>query len=103
MNKCVEESPLGKEFYYGKNADRIEDTTNCGKYKRPIGIQKRGCLMCGYFKQCPKVCWTQILFDKYQISECPTKRTFEYLDKHPEIIKKYEQWRNENEKNWLTV
>jgi hypothetical protein len=103
INKCTEESPLDKEYYYGEYANQIEDTCDCTRYKQPLGLQKRGCLFCDYYSHCPKMCWSQVLFDKYEVGECPIQRVYEYLDNNPIIINNYKQWREKYEKNWLTV
>ena len=93
INKCTEESPICKDKYYGSNASLIPDATNCSKYKQPLGMQKRGCLMCEYFSKCPKVCWTQTLFDQYKVTVCPVQRVYKYLESNPQIVDAFEKWR----------
>ena len=99
IHECIEDTPLSKEYYFGKFADKI---SRDNKYSTIacIGIEKRGCLLCEYYNQCPKVCWKNILFDKYEISECPIKRIYQYLEENPTIIDRYNDWREKYESEW---
>jgi hypothetical protein len=97
--ECIEDSPLDKEYYYGKCANQITPNT---KYSiiESIGVEKRGCLMCDYYNQCPKMCWKNILFDKYEMTTCPIRRIYEYIEDNPNITIEYENWRKMYESEW---
>ena len=103
VNKCTEESPISKEEYYGIFAKDIKDVCGCAQYKRPLGLQKRGCLYCEHFKYCPKMCWTQILFQYYPLMECPFKRTIEYIRENRAIQNQFEEWRKEYDQYHTTL
>ena len=91
INQCAE-NPLSKEDYYGEYSGIIEDPTDCTRCKESIGLQKRGCNYCEYFSKCPKVCWTQILFTKYDMGICPIQRAYDYIQSNPSILDKYNKW-----------
>lgn len=93
VNECNEIFPFTKEEYFGKYADQIEDLNDCGRCKKPLALQKRGCLMCEYFGNCPGMCCTHLLFDKYEIRQCPIQRAYHYIEENPQILTKYNEWR----------
>ena len=99
INQCAE-NPINKKEYYGTYADRVFDDNDCSVCKQSLGIEKRGCLLCEYYNQCPKMCWTQILFDKYELLGCPIKRIYQYLEENPNIVDRYNDWRVNNEHTW---
>jgi hypothetical protein len=99
INQCAD-NPIDKQEYYGEYASQITDDTDCSRCKESSGIQKRCCLLCEYYSQCPKMCWTQILFDKYEMATCPIHQVYQYLENNPNIIDNYDNWRKENEDVW---
>ena len=78
--------PCSAEEYYGESGHLIDNYCNCLGIKYEIGLQKRGCFTCEHFKYCPKMCWTQILFQHYPLGECPIKRIYEYISRNSELI-----------------
>ena len=78
--------PCSAEEYYGNYGHLIDNHCNCLGKKYEIGLQKRGCFTCEHFKYCPKMCWTQILFQHYPLGECPIKRIYEYISRDSELI-----------------
>ena len=92
-NECNEIFPFTKDEYYGACANKIEDPNDCGRCKESLAYQKRGCFSCEYYGNCPKMCCTQILFDKYEITQCPISRVYKYLEENPNILVKYNNWR----------
>ena len=103
VDKCTEESPIPKDEYYGYYSDEIKDVCDCARYKRPIGLQKRGCFTCEHFKYCPKMCWTQILFQHYPIGECPFKRTIDLIQNNKDLGKRFDAWRKEYDSYHSTI
>jgi organic radical activating enzyme len=96
IHECDELFPFTKQEYYGEYADQISDTSNCAKCKQPLGLQKRGCLFCDYYSHCPKMCWSQVLFDKYEMTTCPIQRIYNYIKDNPSILSNYKNWRRQN-------
>ena len=103
VDKCTEESPIPKDEYYGYYSDVIKDVCDCARYKRPIGLQKRGCFTCEHFKYCPKMCWTQILFQHYPMGECPFKRTIDLIQNNKDLGKQFDAWRKEYDSYHSTI
>jgi hypothetical protein len=54
-----------------------------------IGMNKRGCLICEYKDICYKSCWCDLLYGEFNKTECFIKRSFKYLDNHPEVKDRY--------------
>lgn len=78
--------------YYGKLANHITKGIDYSTIDH-LGIQKRGCLMCDYYNHCSMMGWKNILFDRYELSECPIQRIYKYLDDNPNIVDRYKTWR----------
>ena len=97
INKCCEESPISKEEYYGIYANDIKDVNNCLEYKHHLARDRRGCYYCDYHGKCSEFCWTQVLFDKYELSTCPIKRIYQYIEDNPSIIDRYKSWEDKYE------
>lgn len=98
VTNCVEMTPFPKECFYGKHADQVDDV-NCSDAKSSLGMIKRGCLSCEYCDNCQMMCWTLFLFNKYEVSECPFKRAYKYIDENPRILANYKEWRERNDKD----
>jgi hypothetical protein len=105
IRRCISESILLKKDYcqyYGDYTDYITDLDDCKKCKEPIGLQVRGCMLCKFFNICPKMCWERILFKEYNLSICPLKRIFLYLEDTPTIKDSYLEWNDKYGKDLYT-
>ena len=100
VSNCLEGLPFSKDEYYGDCSSKICDDTNCLKYKQPLGLQKRDCLICEYYMDCAEMCWTQILFHKYNLTSCPIQRIYQYIENNPTISDNFNNWRNLYEDKW---
>jgi hypothetical protein len=100
ISNCLEGLPFSKEEYYGRYDCEIEDDTDCLRCKQPLGIQKRGCLMCEYYMECSEMCWSQVLFDKYEMTTCPIQRIYNYIKDNPQIMINFQKWRELYEDRW---
>ena len=100
ISNCLEGLPFSKEEYYGRYDCEIEDDTDCLRCKQPLGIQKRGCLMCEYYMECSEMCWTQVLFEKYEMTTCPIQRVYKYIEENPHIQFNFQKWREMYEDKW---
>ena len=103
LSDCLEGGVIPKDQYYGSFWNKIKmDDSNCLKYKKPCGILKRGCFYCEYFDSCTEMCWTQILFQHYELNECPIKRIYQYMENNSQIVSMYDSWRSLYELSWKT-
>nr|DAP16833.1 MAG TPA: Molybdenum cofactor biosynthesis protein A barrel, LIGAND BINDING PROTEIN [Caudoviricetes sp.] len=85
MYQC-DDIPSNLDFYYGTDVTKIGCFYNCLGDKRELGLQKRGCYCCEHYEYCPKMCWNKILFQHYELNECPIKRIYQYIERHPELL-----------------
>jgi hypothetical protein len=44
------------------------------------------------------MCWDLILFKDYQITECPIKRIYQYIEDNPGVADKCKKWVDKYEK-----
>ena len=95
INYCIESSSVPKECFYGDYSSEFTDKKCYSDKVLFYGLEKRGCLLCEYYTRCPKMCWLQVLFDKYHMSECPISRVYKYLEENPNILVNYNKWREQ--------
>ena len=67
------------EQFYGEFTSKVNES-NCAEYKNSLGLIKRGCLICEWYKTCQKPCWISVIFDGYKTTQCPFERIYSYLD-----------------------
>ena len=84
-------SPLPRERFYGKYTNEVTEE-NVSDVKASLGIVKRGCLGCDHYEYCPQPCWCMVIFDGYKATNCPMKRSFNYIKEHSEIMDDYNSW-----------
>lgn len=93
---CVKRaSILPPEMFYGKYTDIITEE-NVSDIKLSMGMIKRGCLTCEYYKTCQMPCWVSVIFEGFHPTNCAYKQAYEYIDNHPEIKERYLKWINSN-------
>lgn len=89
---CVKTSSiLPNEDFYG-NLEISED--NVSQIKANLGKNKRGCVYCKYFIQCPRFCWTSILYKNYKTTNCPFKQLYEFLENNNNFVEEYKNAKN---------
>lgn len=97
---CVKRaSVLPPEMFYGKYAPIITEE-NVSDIKLSLGMMKRGCLTCEYYKTCQMPCWVSVVFEGFKPTNCPYKRAHEYIAEHPEIKERYKLWVQNNDCNF---
>jgi MoaA/NifB/PqqE/SkfB family radical SAM enzyme len=92
ISNCIDLTPFPLEDFYGEYADKVDDQ-NCSDVKSTMGMMKRGCLSCKYYDYCQMMCWTLLLFKEYQMTTCPLKKIYEYIEENPQILVNYLEWR----------
>lgn len=86
---CAKRSScLPKDLFYGKLTCCI-DESNSNEVKATLGIQKRGCLLCKYYKRCQMPCWISVIFQHYQTTQCPYYRITQLIENDPNLLKQY--------------
>lgn len=96
---CVKRaSILPAEMFYGKYADIINEE-NVSDIKLSLGMMKRGCLNCEYYKTCQMPCWVSVVFEGFTPTDCPYKRAHKYIEENPEIKERYKKWIQKNPYN----
>ena len=93
---CVKRaSILPPEMFYGKYADIITEE-NVSDIKLSMGMIKRGCLNCEYYKTCQMPCWVSVIFEGFKPTNCAYKQAYEYIKNNPEIIERFKKWTSQN-------
>ena len=86
-------STLPHKMFYGKYSDTITEE-NVSDIKLSLGMQKRGCLSCAYYKLCQKPCWIATIFEGYIPNKiCPYAKIYSYICKDKELIEDFLEWR----------
>jgi MoaA/NifB/PqqE/SkfB family radical SAM enzyme len=88
-------SNLGNKLFYGTFADELTEE-NVSDVKASLGVMKRGCLTCEHYQYCQMPCWSTIIFEHFQPTECPLKRAYSYITE--DMLQEFEKWRNTNDK-----
>ena len=100
-NCVLKYSNISPEEFYPKFIKRPTEE-NCNDCHRELGLQKRGCYCCEHYEYCPKMCWNKILFQHYELNECPIKRIYQYIENNSQILSMYDSWRSLYELSWKT-
>ena len=89
---CVNiNSTLGLSSFYGDHAPKVNEQT-IHLYRKGLGTTKRGCNQCDNALYCVQPCWTSILFNQYEMSECPFARVYNYIKSDPKIVDDFKKY-----------
>lgn len=89
---CVKRaSILPPDMFYGKYTNQITEE-NVSDIKLSLGMIKRGCINCEYYKTCQMPCWVSVVFEGFKPSICAYKQAYEYIKSNMKIIERYKKW-----------
>jgi hypothetical protein len=93
-------SSLNRDKFYGKYTKEV-DENNVTETKNVMFLKKRGCLECEHFFSCTMMCCIAVIFDGYEVTQCPLKRLYETITS--ETIERYLSWRDAYDSNYATL